>query len=147
MSDNIEWDAPMEEEEQKAYGPLPKGDYRFAVYQKPIVPVNSKGDKTMGAPMAKLELALFAIDDTEYDKQIGIAFDNLIRHKSTEWKVCQFFAAIGERKHGEKIAPKWDMVPGATGIATCYPETYEGKTNMKVERYVVPTEEGAPLPF
>ena len=134
---NKEWDAPLDDEGRE-FKILPKAEYRFVVAQKPIVPVTSKGDKTKGAPMARLELIIYALDDVNFENPLAIGFDSLIRHTSTDFKVCQFFVAIGERKHKEIITPNWAMVPGATGLAIFFPDKYEGKESMKVERYLDP---------
>jgi hypothetical protein len=138
--DNIDFDAPVNAKEQGNYKELPKGEYRFAVVLKPIVPVRSKGEKTKDAWMADMMFAIFAIDDENYERQIGVGFDHLIRHTSTDWKVMQFFKSIGEREHDEVITPKWDEVPGAQGRAIFFPSEYNGKTSMKVEKYLPPEE-------
>ena len=140
---NKDWDAPLDDE-GRDFAILPKGEYRFAIPSKPIIRSVSKGGKTEGAQMGKLELLIFALDDVNYEKPLGIGFDNLIRHTSTDWKVCQFFTAIGERKHNEVIVPPWDMVPGASGRAIFYPDKYEGKESMKVDKYLDPEPTTAP---
>lgn len=134
---NLDWDSPMNEE-NRDYETLPQGEYRFAVtkLEKSV----SKGEKTKGAPLASLQFSLFAKDDVNYEHQIGIGFDHLVRHTSCDWKVCAFFTAIAERKHGEVITPNWEMVPAATGRAIFVPETYNGKTAMKVDTYLEPEE-------
>lgn len=136
---NKEWDSPLEEEERQEFKDLPKGEYRFAV--KSLTKRVSSGNKTNGAPMASLEFFIFPKEACEgRESVIGIGFDNLIRHTSTDWKVCAFFTAIGDRKHDEVVVPNWDNVPGAEGRAIFVPETYEGKISMKVEKYLPPIE-------
>jgi len=140
MGENIDFDAPVTAQDSPNYEPLPRGEYRFAVMLKPIIPVRSNGAKVKGAWMADMMFAIFALDDVECEHQIGVGFDHLIRHSTTEWKVMQFFKSIGEREHDEVITPKWDEVPGAQGRAIFYPDTYNGKTSMKVEKYLPPAE-------
>lgn len=41
---------------------------------------------------------------------------NLFLHSKFEWKLCQFFVAIGQRKHGEVMRMNWGTVPGSGGI-------------------------------
>lgn len=132
-SEDLGWDSPVQDREQKS---LPKGEYRFVV-KSLHGPYPSKGDKTLGADMGKLELSIFPLDEsTGWDNPIGIGYDRLIRHTSTDWKVCQFFTSIGDRKHDEVIVPQWDTVEGAHGRAIFCPETYDDKTTMKVEKYL-----------
>ena len=40
---------------------------------------------------------------------------NLFLHSKFEWKLCQFFTAIGQRKHGETMRMNWGAVTGASG--------------------------------
>ncbi len=40
---------------------------------------------------------------------------NLFLHTRTEGLLCQFFRAIGARKHGERVAMDWSKVVGAVG--------------------------------
>ena len=143
---NLERDAAMTDPDDN-FQPLKKGIYRFAVNGKPLVWGESKGVKTLGAPMAKLELTIYDPEDVEYKTPIGVGFDRIIRHTLTEYWGCQFFVCIGERKHGETITPAWDMVPSATGRAVFFPENFEGKISMKVEAYLDPQEEAAPENF
>lgn len=48
-------------------------------------------------------------------------------HTSCEWKLCEFFTAIGQRKHGEKLMPRWNEVPGAQGRCRVSVETFRRK--------------------
>lgn len=138
---NKDWDSPIDEEGTTG-SMLPKGEYRFAV--KSMTKGVSKGEKTAGAPQAKLVLQIYAKEDTGFEKPIGIAFDRLTLHDSTWGMVCQFFVAIGERKHGETIEARWDMVPGASGLVVLEPHKYDGKDSMKVKQYLDPASESQP---
>lgn len=42
---------------------------------------------------------------------------NLFLHSITEGMLCSFFAAIGQRKKGEKVSMNWNAVVGAKGRA------------------------------
>lgn len=88
----------------------------------------------------ELELFIYAPADTEHKKPVGIVFDSLARHSKTDWKVWEFFTAIGSCKYNQAIVPKWDMVSGATGRAVFCPEIIEGKMILKVKRYMDPEE-------
>lgn len=71
--------------------------------------------------------------------------DNLVLSKKSEWKLCQFFTAIGQRKHGERILPDWNAVRGSTGECEVFIEEYlrndgtKGKSN-KIKKYLDPNE-------
>jgi hypothetical protein len=132
---NKEWDSPIDEE-GAAGSILPKGEYLFAV--KSMTKGVSKGEKTTGAPQAKLVLQIYAKEDTGFEKPIGIAFDRLTLHSSTWGMVCQFFVAIGERKHGQTIEARWDMVPSAQGRVILEPHNFDGKDSMQVKQYLDP---------
>ena len=53
--------------------------------------------------------------------------ENLVLHTKMEWKICQFFTAIGQRKHGEKLRPDWSKVEGATGRCRLTVDTWTGR--------------------
>ena len=48
----------------------------------------------------------------------GTIQTNLFLFSRFEWKLCQLFTAIGQRRHGEAIRMNWSLVPGAIG--TCH---------------------------
>jgi hypothetical protein len=138
---NKDWDSPIDEEGIVG-SILPKGEYLFMV--KSMTKGVSKGEKTAGAPQAKLVLQIYDKEDMELRKPIGIAFDRLTLHDSTWGLVCQFFVAIGERKHGETIDARWDMVPGAAGRVILEPHTFDGKDSMQVKQYLDPIPKAQP---
>jgi len=143
-----DWDSPIDEDGSGGSPLLPEGEYRLAT--KSLTKAISKGAKTDGAPQAKLVFMVYNINDDTYANRIGTAFDTLTLHDSTWGMVCAFFRAIGERKHGETITPKWDEVPGATCKAVLEQHTYNGKTTMQVKNYLFPAEgpeEPAPANF
>lgn len=94
----------------------------------------------LNCPMAKLDLEL---SDGEHKAR---CLDNLILHSKAEWKLCQFFSAIGQRRHGEKIKPRWNEVEGASGRCKVGVRTYEKNGEEReineVLRYLEP-EDGA----
>ena len=139
MSGNKDWDSPADIDDTGGSVVLKNGEYRFVVKSK--TNTISKGEKTAGAHQASLVLMVYDINDENYENRIGTAYDRLTLHDSTWGMVCAFFRAIGERKHGESIVPKWDEVVGAPGKAVLYQDTYNNKTTMKVKHYLFPDEE------
>lgn len=76
--------------------------------------------------------------------------ENLFLHSRMEWKLCEFFTAIGQRKRGEQLRMNWQAVPGARGwcdvIVNEYDEKKDGKKtgnkrkNNRVDRYIDPAD-------
>lgn len=145
MSDTMGWDTPIQNDGQ-GFEVLPAGRYRFEVTK--MERATSAGASTKGSPMAKLELRLM---DAASGK-VGSARETLVLHKNTEWKLCEFFRAIGQRKHGESIKPNWTAVVGAAGECEVLVETFtkqdgtEGQSN-KVKRFLDVPGAGQPTPF
>ena len=98
-----------------------------------------------GALMALLELRCTAVDGQ------GQTFvqDALVLQRNAEWKLCEFFTSIGQRKHGGRIVPKWNQIVGATGRCTLKVEEWEGRdgavrTGNKIKKYLEPVSPPAP---
>lgn len=87
---------------------LPEGEYSFEV--KGYVPKNFKGsDKMSACYMAEVHLAVFNADIE------GTIKHNLFLNKKTEGMLCEFFRAIGLRKHGEPLKMEWNKIAGCKG--------------------------------
>lgn len=87
---------------------LPEGDYLFSVTKFERARHNGS-EKIPPCNKAVLTLLL-------REKQgSGSVQTNLYLHSKFEWKLCQFFTAIGQRKHGEAIRMNWSEVTGASG--------------------------------
>lgn len=148
MSDvKLDWDSEVEHDGQGGkFTLLPNGEYRFGVME--MVKTTSK---KLQCPMAKLTLAIFALDDPDYKEELARIEDNLVLHSTCEWKLCEFFRAIGDRKHGQKFKPNWPNVPGSSGRCKIKTETFEkrdkteGKNN-KVDFYLDPEAPAAAAP-
>jgi hypothetical protein len=52
---------------------------------------------------------------------------NLFLHTKCEGMLCEFFRAIGARKHGERLVMDWSTVVGATGRCRVKTRTWKGK--------------------
>ena len=89
-------------------------------------------------PMAKIKLSC------EREGEFTLVHDQLVLMASCEWKLCQFFTAIGQRKHGETLKPKWNKVQGSTGYAVLGVREYtkDGKLYQvnEVDKYLEPDE-------
>ena len=78
-------------------------------------------------------------------------FDDLILHKRMEWKLSQFFRAIGQKKKGERVAMNWNRIVGSRGRVHIVVNKYTDKNgqdreNNKVGRYLEYDENMMPKP-
>lgn len=127
------WDEPIEDDGQELEL-LPDGTECDFTVSEMAKATSAK----LGCPMAKLKLLCTAADGRK-----TVVSENLVLHTRSEWRLCQFFSAIGQRRHGEKLVPKWNQVPGAHGRCRLSVETFtkrdggEGRSN-KVDRYLLP---------
>ena len=125
---------------------LPLGIYPFTVKKM------ERGYYNGGAnipPCPRAELTL----------HVGIGADatdvpeNLLLDDSLEWKLCQFFLAIGDRKHGEALQMDWDAVEGKSGWLEIEHRTWTGRDgedreSNQVARFIDPQDapaDGKPI--
>jgi hypothetical protein len=95
-------------------------------------------------PMAKLQLLCQALDGSGQTT----VYENLVLNTKCAWKLGEFFRAIGQRQHGEKIVPNWGAVEGAKGQAILGVEKWTKRTGEvsegnKVKRFLDPADEPA----
>lgn len=139
----MDWDSGISAEASNGeYNLPPVGEYGFTVieFEKTL----SKG----GKKMAKLTLELDAAG------QFWKVYDYLVLSANMEWKLATFFESLGLKKKGEPLTKMpWDKVLNETGRVKIKHETYDGKENCKVDRYVVtdasqaPTNPNSDVPF
>lgn len=133
----MDWDSPIENDGEGSgeFFVFPDGSEVSFEVTKFTRAVSDRRN----CPMAKLELTL-----TDGEGHEAKAWDNITLHSSSEWKLCQFFTAIGQRRHGEKIKPDWTKVYGAKGRATVTVGEYTkgSKTFPKneIDRYLDPAD-------
>lgn len=75
--------------------------------------------------------------------------DNLFLNRKTEWKVSQFFLAIGQKRPGVPLRPNWDALPGSRGRCKLYIDKWKGRDGRdfetnKVDKYYAPGAAPAP---
>ena len=100
------WDDTIEND--SSYVLLPEGEYDFVV---------EKFERGHHAGSAKIPTCPKAILTLRVTGAAGSTTveSHLFLHSNAEWKLCQFFTAIGQRKHGEKMKMDWNRVFGARG--------------------------------
>ena len=102
------WDDEIQND-SSPFQVLPEGDYNFTV-KKFERARHSGSEKIPACSKAILTISVFN------GKTSGEVQTNLFLHSKFEWKLCQFFTAIGQRKRGEAKRMNWGAVPGATGV-------------------------------
>jgi len=124
------WDDEIENE--SSYVVLPEGDYRFRVekFERARHPGSAKIP-----PCNKAVLTLAVSDGTNS----GTVTTSLLLYKTLEWKLCQFFTCIGQRRHGERVHMNWSAVPNATGICRLGTRTWKGNDGKEHEGNEVST--------
>ena len=134
MSEENNVDKPMNwddtiEHDSADFVLLPEGEYNFEV--KSFRRETFSGSAKMGAcPMAVLDLEVFNAD-------ISRRMDhNLYLNKKTEGLLCEFFRAIGQRKHGEPLRMNWGNVPGSKGRCKVIQKELES-TKKPGEKFLV----------
>ena len=129
----LDWNDTIETDDQE-YVIIPEGEYFFTVKSF------ERGRYKGGEKIPACSEAVLKLEITTNDGPVTI-MDRLKLHKSMEWKLSQFFRAIGQKKHGEKLVMDWTKVPGATGRVKLKPRKYkkddgtEGTTN-NIDKYL-----------
>lgn len=131
-----EWDSTIQNDGGD-FKLLPEGAYPFTV--KSLEKAYNNGTKSIPAcPMAKIMLRVGS------GAESSDVTTNLYLDDSQEWKLCQFFLAIGMRKHGEALKMDWDNVIGKTGWVEIehysYTDKGEEKTINSAGRFLDPAD-------
>ena len=115
------WDAEIENDGQEFVVAEP-GDYNFVVtgFERARF---AGSEKMPPCNQAKLTIKL------EMPGAAGecIIKHNLFLHSKSEWKLCEFFTAIGQRKKGQKVSMNWNAVIGARGRCKVSKRSFKSK--------------------
>lgn len=143
MIDNqmLDWDSTIEND--NAFTLLPEGDYEFTVTGFTRGEFTPKRSDSKIPPCKCAELQLTIVDPatgTDVDLE-----DRLFLLRKFEWKLCQFFTAIGQRKRGEQLRMNWAGVPGAKGRCHVAINRFTGndgnpRENNRITEYLEPAE-------
>ena len=103
---------------------LEEGDYNFTVsaFERARYPGSAK------IPACNKAVLTLAVDTP--GGTASVKYD-LILWSSLEWKISEFFRAIGQKKHGEKLRPQWGAVVGSKGRGRFKPREYDKKDGSK----------------
>lgn len=129
----MSWDDTFEND--STYTIVPAGDYEFTVtgFERS----RHNGSEKLPA----CNKAVLTIEITDGINTTTVTH-NLFLHSRTEGMVCEFFVAIGHRKHGEALKPNWNAVVGATGRCKVSTRTYNGNEYNDIKKFYEP--KGAP---
>lgn len=142
----LDWDAEIENEGTPFVVAEP-GDYNFTVVNFERARFNGSA-KMPPCNQAKLTLKLDMPDG-----QVCEVKHNIFLHSKTEWRLCEFFTAIGQRKHGQKVSMNWNAVIGANGRCKITKRKFTNSNTGKemeandVEKFYEPAEDNLPFTY
>lgn len=118
MNGEFGWDSAIENDSD--FQLLPEGDYNFRIVKF------ERGRHNGSDKLPPCNKAILTIELWNGSAKTTIEH-NLFLHSKCEGLLCEFFTAIGQRKHGERLVPKWNEVIGSTG--TCKVSVREWTSN------------------
>ena len=130
----LDWDSEISHDSEFVL--LPDGEYYFTV--KKFDRARHNGSDKL-PPCNKAVLTLEVTDG----KNKTTIEHNLFLHQKTEGFLCEFFTAIGHRKHGEPLRMNWPAVVGAKGRCKVYVDKWTGRDGQqkeanKIKKFVEP---------
>lgn len=140
VMNELDWDSEISHDSE--FTLLPDGEYDFTI--KKFDRARHNGSDKL-PPCNKAALTIEVTDGT---KKTTIEH-NLFLHQKTECFLCEFFTAIGQRKHGEPLRMNWPAVVGAKGRCKVYVDKWTGKDGQpkeanKIKKFVAPKANEAP---
>ncbi len=93
------WDDEIREE--NSFTLLPEGIYRFQIKSFEKARFNGS-DKLPACPKAVVSFVISAPDGTSAELK-----ENYLLHKKMEWKLSEFFAAVGLKARNEPVRMMW----------------------------------------
>lgn len=137
-SQELAWDGTIvAESEPKEYVLLPEGDYAFTVekFDKQRFIPKKPDSKIPECWAAVVHLNVYP---HQSDADPVPMQSRLFLHSVQEWKLSEFFLAIGQKKHGEPLRMNWSLVPGAQGYLHVNHREYNGKRYNNVQHFIDP---------
>ena len=118
---------------------LPEGEYPFEVTKF------ERGRHQGSAKLPPCNMAVLTIAIDGGEKGRALVTHRLYCHQRTEGLLCAFFESIGQRRHGEKLRPRWNEVAGSRGRCRLgihdYTNKYgEARQSNEITRFLPPEE-------
>ena len=136
LGQELSWDSEITKEAEE-FELLPAGIYDFEIESM------ERGRFAGSEKMSACNTASLTIKVDDGIGNKGKVFDTLYLNSKAEWRLSQFFTAIGQKKKGEALRMNWDAVPLAKGrlklAINKYEKNGETKQNNRVMEYI--TEE------
>lgn len=145
----LDWNAEITQDAPE-FVILPEGDYPFMVQGMEKQIYDGPSEKIgKGCPVAVLKIVV-GTDDNHTSVQ-----DKLYLSTNMEWKLGQFFRAIGQKTHGKSYKMDWNNVVGKQGLCRIKVEEWTGndgkvRQSNRIDRYLecdavkAPTAPSAP---
>ena len=132
----FDWNSTIQND--SSYTLLPDGVYPFTVtaFERGY---HNGSDKIPPCPKAVLSLQV----DGGSLGTVEVR-ENLYLHSRAEWKLCEFFTAIGERKKGEPLQMNWNAVSGATGLCELGHRKYKDNDYNQITKFLEPKPQPVP---
>ncbi len=139
----LDWNGVLENDSSK-FPVLPEGDYTFEATGF------ERGSFLGSEKMCVCNKAILTLKVESEHGTVNI-FDDLILYKRIEWKLSQFFCAIGQKKKGECVTMNWNAVIGARVRVHFVVNKYTDRNgkereNNKVGKYLEYDESLMPKP-
>jgi len=131
-----DWDEPaIEKPNESNFILLEPGIYPFTVEKFE----RGRHEGSAKLPPCKKAIIHCCIDGG--DQGTTTLKSNLFLHSKCDGLLCQFFEAIGMRKHGDPLVMDWDKVEGSKGFLKTKHRTFRGKqgndvTVTDIDRFV-----------
>lgn len=122
----LDWNSEIEKDGNDFVIAEP-GDYSFTVVGFERARFNGSA-KIPACNQAKLTIKLDMPDGSDCRVK-----HNLLLHSKVEWRLCEFFTAIGQRQKGQRLAPNWNALIGATGRCKVSKRKYTNRDGREME--------------
>lgn len=120
LGQGFDWEDEIENDGSD-FEALPAGDYDFEVQQV------ERGWFDGSEKMAACNKAVVSIRISGAAGATTITHNFFLNSKA-EWKICEFYTAIGFRKKGEKLKMAWGRITGEKGRCKVGVRTWKHKT-------------------
>lgn len=128
----LNWDDQIVQEEMELPY-LPDGDYPFQIVN--LEKARHQPKENGKIPPCNKAILTVRVTDRMNGQTVDMQA-NLLLHSKMEWKLCEFFAAIGMRQKGEALRMDWSRVVGATGLCKVKKQQRrDGREASEIDRF------------
>lgn len=124
------WDEEITQDAQE-FIILQPGEYDFTVGS--FERARFAGSDKM--PPCNMAVVFLDVIDPTTGQTVSVR-NQFFLHTRTEWRISQFFTALGLKKKGEPMVPKWNEIVGKTGKCIIENTTHNGKPYNGVKEFL-----------